>query len=104
VDLRCIDGVDVLAAQTPVSEAELDMSRWKTGAPFAWWLGLCPDSRIRGDKVLSSGYTSCGQRAATALRLGAATLLRSQAYLALRTAACAASSVLSKAITTGSPD
>jgi len=61
VDLTRIDGVDVIVAQTLVSEVGLDMSRWKTEAHFASWLGLCPDNRISGDKVLSRGTTSCAQ-------------------------------------------
>jgi len=53
VDLTRIDGVDVFVAQTMISEVGLDMSRWKTEAHFASWLGLCPDNRISGDKVLA---------------------------------------------------
>jgi len=55
VDLTRIDGIDVMVAQTLVSEVGLDMSRWKTEAHFASWLGLCPDNRISGDKVLARG-------------------------------------------------
>ena len=81
VDLTRIDGVDVMVAQTLISEVGLDMSRWKTEAHFASWLGLCPDNRISGDKVLARGTRHVLNRAATALRLGASTLLRSQTYL-----------------------
>ena len=81
MDLTRIDGVDVIVAQTLVSEVGLDMSRWKTEAHFASWLGLCPDNRISGDKVLSRGTRHVLSRAANALRLGASTLLRSQTYL-----------------------
>ena len=81
VDLTRIDGVDVMVAQTLVSEVGLDMSRWKTEAHFASWLGLCPDNRISGDKVLGRGTRHVLNRAATALRLGASTLLKSQTYL-----------------------
>lgn len=81
VDLTRIDGVDVMVAQTLVSEVGLDMSRWKTEAHFASWLGLCPDNRISGDKVLARGTRHVVNRAATALRMGASTLLRSQTYL-----------------------
>jgi len=70
VDLTRIDGVDAMVAQTIVSEVGLDMSRWKTEAHFASWLGLCPDNRIRGDKVLARGTRHVLNRAATALRLG----------------------------------
>jgi hypothetical protein len=81
VDLTRIDGVDVFVAQTVISEVGLDMGRWKTEAHFSSWLGLCPDNRISGDKVLGRGTRHVLNRVATALRLGASTLLRSQTYL-----------------------
>jgi transposase len=81
VDLTRIDGIDVMVAQTLLSEVGLDMSRWKTEAHFASWLGLCPDNRISGDKVLSRGTRHVVNRAATSLRIAATTLLRSQTYL-----------------------
>ncbi len=81
VDLTRIDGIDVMVAQTLISEVGLDMSRWKTEAHFASWLGLCPDNRISGDKVLSRGTRRVVNRAATALRMAAVTLLRSRTYL-----------------------
>jgi transposase len=81
VDLTRIDSINVLVAQTVVSEVGLDMSRWNTEAHFASWLGLCPDNRISGDKVLSKGTRHVVNRAATALRIAATTLLRSQSYL-----------------------
>jgi transposase len=81
VDLTRIDGIDVMVAQTLVSEVGLDMGRWKTEAHFASWLGLCPDNRVSGDKVLGRGTRHVVNRAATSLRLAATTLLRSQTYL-----------------------
>jgi transposase len=81
VDLTLIDGIDVLTAQTLLSEIGTDMHRWKTEAHFASWLGLCPDNRISGDKVLSRGTRHVVNRAATALRMAASTLLRSKSYL-----------------------
>jgi transposase len=81
VDLTRIDGIDVGVAQTVISEVGLDMSRWQDEDHFASWLGLCPDNRITGGKVLRRGTRHVINRAATALRLGASTLLRSQSYL-----------------------
>jgi len=81
MDLTRIDGLDVMVAQTVISEVGLDMSRCKTEAHFASWLGLCPDNRISGDKVLARGTRHVLNRAATAPRLEASTLLRSQTYL-----------------------
>jgi len=80
VDLTRIDGLDVMVAQTLVSEVGLDMSRWKTEAHFASWLGLCPDNRISGDKVLGKGTRRVINRAATALRMAANALMRSRTY------------------------
>ena len=57
------------------------MTRWKTEAHFASWLGLCPDNRISGDKVLARGTRHVINRAATALRMAATTLIKSQSYL-----------------------
>ena len=81
VDLTRIDGIHVLVAQTVISEVGLDMSRWNTEAHFASWLGLCPDNRISGDKVLSKGTRHVVNRAATALRMAATTLLNSRSFL-----------------------
>jgi transposase len=53
VDLTRIDGIDVMVAQTIL--AEVDMGRWKTEGNFVSWLGLCPDNRITGDKVVGRG-------------------------------------------------
>jgi transposase len=59
----------------------LDMSRGKTESHFASWLGLCPDNRISGDKVVGRGTRGVVNRVATALRQAANTLIRSRSYL-----------------------
>ena len=41
--LTRIDGIDVMVAQTLLSEVGMDMSRWNTEAHFSSWSGLCPD-------------------------------------------------------------
>ncbi len=46
-----------------------------------FWLGLCPDNRISGGKVLKRGTRHVVNRAATALRLAAWSLIRSQSAL-----------------------
>ena len=81
VDLTRIDSIDAMTAQTVVSEVGLDMSRWKTEAHFVSWMGLSPDNRISGDRVLKRGTRPVVNRAATALRIAACTLLRSKSYL-----------------------
>jgi transposase len=81
VDLTLIDGIDVVTAQTVISEIGLDMSRWKTEGHFASWLGLCPDNRISGGVILSKGTRRITNRATTALRMAASTLIKCQSYL-----------------------
>jgi transposase len=80
-DLTRIDGIDVMVAQTIIAEIGLDMGRWKTETNFASWLGLCPDNRITGNKVVGRGTRHVVNRAATALRMAANALLRSQTHL-----------------------
>lgn len=81
VDLTQIDGIDVQTAQKVISEIGLDMSPWKTEKHMASWLGLCPDNRVSGGKVLQRGTRKVVNRAATALRLAAWSLFRSQSAL-----------------------
>jgi transposase len=81
VDLTRIDGIDVLNAQTILSEIGWDMTRWKTEGHFASWLGLCPNNRISGEKVLGRATRRVISRAANAFRMAASALFRSQSYL-----------------------
>lgn len=81
VDFTRIEGINVMTAQTILSEVGLDMSRWKTEAHFASWLGLCPTNSVTGGKVLGRGTRKIVNRAATAFRIAASTLRRSNSYL-----------------------
>jgi transposase len=81
VDFTRIDGISVMTAQTIISEVGLDMERWKTEAHFASWLGLCPYNAVSGGKVLRRGTRKIVNRAATAFRIAAFTLRRSDSYL-----------------------
>jgi transposase len=80
-DLTKIDGLNVQTVQTIISEVGVDMSRWKTEKNFASWLGLCPDNQVSGGKVLKRGTRQVVNRAATALRLAAWSLIRSKSAL-----------------------
>ena len=81
VDLTKIDGIHVMAAQTVLSEVGYDLSRWKTEAHFVSWLGLCPNNEISGGRVLKRRTRHVVHPLATALRLAAWGLFRSQSYL-----------------------
>lgn len=80
-DLTQIDGIDVVTAQSILADTGTDMSAWRTEKHFVSWLGLCPDHRISGGKVLQRGTRRVVSRAATAFRLAASSLRRSQSAL-----------------------
>ena len=81
VDLTRIDGIDGFTALKVVSEIGTDMTKWPSAKHFASWLGLSPDNRITGGKVISSRTKPNANRAATALRLAAHGLHRSDSAL-----------------------
>ena len=54
--------------------------RFPSAKHFASWLGLCPDNRFTGGKILSSATRDVKSRAATALQLAAQSLWRAQNY------------------------
>ena len=81
VDLTRIDGIDGFTALKVVSEIGTDMTKWESAKHFASWLGLSPDNRITGGKVISSRTKPNANRAATALRLAAYGLHRSNSAL-----------------------
>ena len=63
-----------------ISQIGLDMNRWPTSGHFAPWLGLSPNNRITGGKVISS-RTKRGEPGHKALRLAANGLHRSDSAL-----------------------
>lgn len=81
VDLTRIDGVKILTIQTVITEAGLDMSKWPHENNFVSWLGLAPRNDVSGGRVLKRKTRKVKSRLATALRLAASTLLRSDSYL-----------------------
>jgi hypothetical protein len=81
VDLTAIDGIDALTAQTLIAEIGWDMSRWSSVKPFTSWLALAPHTESSGGKRLHSRTQKTGSRAATALRLAAQAVARSQKAL-----------------------
>jgi transposase len=81
VDLTQVPGIHVLTTQTLLAEIGPDFSRFEDGSALASWLGLCPDNRISGGKVLSVKTRKVKNRAATALRMAAQSLHHSQSFL-----------------------
>jgi hypothetical protein len=81
IDLTEIEGIDEIHALTLVSELGTDFSKWPTVKHFTSWLGLCPNWKKTGGKVQSSKTRKGKNRAATAFRLAAWSLMRSHSYL-----------------------
>jgi transposase len=81
VDLTRIDSIDVLTAQTVISECGYDVSRFPTERDFSSWLGVCPNHVITGGKVRRRRTRKVYNRAAQALHLAAQTLHHSKTAL-----------------------
>jgi transposase len=81
VDLTRLPGLSTLAVQVIISETGLDMSCWKTEKHFCSWLGLCPDNRISGGKLLPSKPRKTKNRAAAMFRLAAQGAMKSKTAL-----------------------
>ncbi|MDQ2945360.1 MAG: IS110 family transposase [Acidobacteriota bacterium] len=81
VDLTAVPGISVLTAHTLLAEVGPDLSRFRSGAAFASWLGLCPDNDISGGKKLSVKTRPVNNRAAGALRMAVNGLYKSQTWL-----------------------
>ena len=64
IDLTRIDGVDAYTALKVVSEIGTDMTKWTSAKHFASWLGLSPNNRITGGRVISSKTKPSANRAA----------------------------------------
>ena len=81
VDLTAIPGIQATSAYTLLAEIGQDVSKFPSSKHFASWLGLCPDNRVSGGRVLSVHTKPVTNRAATTLRMAATTLLRSETAL-----------------------
>ena len=81
VDLTSIDGIDVMTAQTILSELGTDLNAFPTENRFASWLGLTPSKDISGGKVIGPSRRRVQNRVTMALRMAATTLLNSKSYL-----------------------
>jgi transposase len=81
IDWAQVNGIDVLTAQTVVTEAGADLAAFASEKHFTSWLGLCPTDEQSGGKILRRKTRKVMDRAATAFRNAATALLRSQSYL-----------------------
>lgn len=81
VDLTSIDGINIMTAQTVLSEIGYDIQAWNTEAQFVSWLNLAPRDKISGGKVVGRDGRKIINQAGQALRLSANSLRNSDSYL-----------------------
>jgi transposase len=82
VELTQVPGIQINTALVLFGEVGPDfVRRFPTAKCFASWLGLCPDNRITGGRIISVKTRNVKSRAAEALRLGAQALWQSKTYL-----------------------
>jgi hypothetical protein len=80
-DITQIDGLGPYLSLKLIAECGDDLSAWPSAKHFTSWLGLTPNNKISGGKVLSSRTRRCGNRAAALLRLAAVTVGRTETAL-----------------------
>lgn len=80
-DLTQVPGFQTPTVFTLFSELGADLTKFPAGDHFASWLGLCPDNRISGGKVLSVKTRPVKHRVSQALRLAAQSLSHSRSVL-----------------------
>jgi transposase len=81
IDWTQVNGIDVLTAQTVITEAGPDLSAFPSEKHFTSWLGLTPTNQQSGGRIMDRGTRKVKHRGATAFRQAASALLRSQSYL-----------------------
>ena len=81
VDLTRIDGIGLQTAQKVFFEVGTDVSAWSNEKQFSCWLGLSPNHRISGGKVLKRNSRKVVNPLSVALRLAARTLQNSRSAL-----------------------
>jgi transposase len=89
--LRTIFGVDVTEiwgikenmAIELLSEIGMDMSKWPTEKHFVSWLGLAPNTKVSGGKIISSKIPKKQNKAGQLFRMIAYVIQRSDHWLAV---------------------
>lgn len=81
VDTTQVDGLGDLSVLTIMSEVGTDMTKWKTQHHFTSWLGLAPNTKISGGKIISSKIKKKKHHAGQAFRMATISLSNSQSPL-----------------------
>lgn len=101
-DVTEVVGISELSALAILSEVGTDISKWKNEHHFTSWLGLAPNTKISGGKVISSRIKKKKHHAGQAFRIAANSLYNSKSpmgdyYRRLRAKAGAAKAVVATA-------
>jgi transposase len=80
-DVTTIDGLGPYLSLKLIAECGDDLSPWPSAKHFTSWLGLAPNNKVSGGKMLSSQTRRSGSRAAALLRLAAVTVGRTDTAL-----------------------
>ncbi len=78
VDITNLFGISDTTALEIISECGTDMTRFPNSSHFTSWLGLAPNNKISGGKILSSRVPKKKHNAGQAFRMAANSLWRSQ--------------------------
>ncbi len=84
VDLSAVPGVSAGLLSVIMSELGTGvqiLQSFRSGSAFASWLGLCPDNRISGGRILKAKTRQVANRVSNALRMGVFGLHRSQSKM-----------------------
>ena len=81
VDVTEVFGISEISALTIMSEVGTDMSKWKTEHHFTSWLGLAPNTKKSGGKVISSRIMKKKHHAGQSFRMAACSLYGSKSPL-----------------------
>jgi transposase len=81
VNVTDIVGISELSALSIISEAGVDMTKFKNEHHFTSWLGLAPNTKKSGGKVISSRINKKKHYAGQAFRIAASSLWHSKSPL-----------------------
>lgn len=74
IDLTAVTGLSENTVLSIIGEVGTDLSRWKTAKHFVSWLGLAPQPKISGGKVIGSFRKRMVNQATEAFRMAAYSL------------------------------
>jgi transposase len=80
-DITKIPGISELSALEFIAETGTDMSKWPTENHFTSWLGIVPNTKKSGGKIISNKIIKKKHRAGQVLRIAASTMYHNKSEL-----------------------